>query len=402
MRGKFSLRDRYRGILFMAVVGFCAGESKAAIAYVDLYTLGPPAGFNSFNLSGGMQLAGGGQVVGYGYEATGGNYRRAVLWTGSTGNAVDLGPAGYVDSQAYGTSGMQQVGFAGGQAFLWNGTAGSGVDLGPDGFDNSIAYGTDGIQQVGIGSGTPTGGAGHALIWSGSADSVVDLNPGGFTSSAAYGIGGSQQVGYGVLATNSTHALVWSGSAASAVDLNPSGFNTSYAEWTNGTQQVGYGYGTATGGFPHYHALLWSGSTGSAVDLNPSGFGQSYAYGTDGIDQVGYGSNLSTEHVNALLWSGSAGSFIDLESVLPATFMSSYAYSISGNTVYGYAYDTDQNIHAIAWTLTVPEPWQLTVFGISGLGLFRRRKCLRSMRSPCGCGGDPHRQSSSAALSDFR
>jgi len=59
------------------------------------------------------------------------------------------------------------------------------VDLNPAGFVYSGAYGFSGSQQVGAGTGPVTGNQLHALLWSGSASSAVDLNPADFTGSAA-------------------------------------------------------------------------------------------------------------------------------------------------------------------------------------------------------------------------
>jgi hypothetical protein len=114
--------------------------------------------------------------------------------------AIDLGPAGFGDSQALGISGHEQVGVGfsdsgGTHALLWTGTAASVVDLHPSGFVNSLAEGVSHGRQVGVGS--DQDGHAHALLWAGSAAGVVDLHPIGFSSSEATGIWSHQQVGFG-------------------------------------------------------------------------------------------------------------------------------------------------------------------------------------------------------------
>ena len=75
----------------------------------------------------------GNQQVGFGTLNTTGRPAQALLWSGTAASAVNLNPAGYTDSEAYGTNGSEQVGEAGGffgpQAFLWSGTAASAVNL---------------------------------------------------------------------------------------------------------------------------------------------------------------------------------------------------------------------------------------------------------------------------------
>jgi hypothetical protein len=222
------------------------------------------------------------QQVGYGSgPATGGPIQHALLWTGTAGTAVDLNPTNLTQitggSIAYSISGTQQVG-AGetsnySHALLWTETAASAVDLNPTGLTGilgSEAFATTGSQQVGYGYGTAGPPLTHALLWTGTAASAVDLNPTslpGIGSSMAFGAGGNQQVGQGSAngTGNQGHAILWTGTAASAVDLNPtllSSFTNSIAEDTNGSVQVGWG---DSGGNPH--ALFWTGTAASAVDL---------------------------------------------------------------------------------------------------------------------------------------
>lgn len=265
----------------------------------------------------------GGQVVGWGTVQTpAGNRDHAVMW-GSDGVVVDLDPLQVENpqyiygSQARATSGAQQVGYVccfpgASHAALWSGSAASFVDLHPAGFYDSYAYGVSGGQQVGWGS-SVTANYPHALLWNGSAASVVDLNPNGFTQSYGYGISGGEQVGQA-----DCHAVLWKGSAASVVDLHPkSGFDCSEARGTNGAQQVGVG---VAGG--HNHALVWSGSASSVVDLNaflPSGFTDSYAYGIDADGNiVGLACTASPNpclppgHSHAFLWKPGAVAVIVL------------------------------------------------------------------------------------------
>jgi hypothetical protein len=352
-------------------VGLGATPVHAQIGYTDLYTLGTPAGLGAFSLAE-HEAAMGGQVVGQ--ASTAANASHALLWSGST--PVDLNPTGFGDSHTLGTNGSQQVGYGAGpttggtHALLWTGTASSVVDLNPAGYVISFAGGTSGTQQVGWGAGPTTSNSVHALLWNGTAASAVSLRPIGYDFSYAYGTNGTQQVGTGSWA-GEHHALLWNGTANSAVDLHPAGFTESYAFSTNGTRQVGEGYGPSNGN--QFHALLWTGTAASVVDLNPAGFSSSVANGISGTQEVGYGFGPAGTH--ALLWAGSAASAIDLQSVLPATFTGSSAYSISGDTVYGLALDTSNNYHAIAWT--IPAPSSLGLLALTGGGAVlrgRRRK----------------------------
>ena len=109
------------------------------------------------------------------------------------------------------------------------------LNLAPAGFTNSTAYGTDGVHQVGSANGTTTGNVDHAMLWSGTAASAIDLNPtnlSGFVKSYAVDTANGYEVGYAEPSSNLAHAMLWSGTANSAVDLQsllPSGVIESYA-----------------------------------------------------------------------------------------------------------------------------------------------------------------------------
>ena len=174
-------------------------------------------------------------------------------------------------------------------------------------------------------------------------------------------------------------ALVGSGTPLARADVTYSELYTlhlpaGFTSFSQSVHQVAAGGQVVLSGSigSDVHALLWSGPGDGAVDLSPTGFTYSIAYATNGTWQVGFGTNGFED--NALLWSGTAQSCINLQNVLPTTFRSSDAYSISGNTVYGIATDTNGNYHAIAWTISVPEPASLSLITIAGLGLLRRRE----------------------------
>jgi len=141
------------------------------------------------------------------------------------------------------------------------------IDLTPAGFVESQAAGASSGSQVGFGFGAATFGAEHALLWAGSPASAVDLHPAGYVMSNALGASGIRQVGWASAAdTGVPHAFLWSGSAASGVDLHPPDFTYSRARGTFGDVQVGSGAGPATGFSDH--ALLWTGTATSVIDLN--------------------------------------------------------------------------------------------------------------------------------------
>ncbi len=231
-QGFFSVASRvaaFAGVLVITVVSTAAHAQWSA---TDL---------NPFLLED-VSVAFGGsgmQVVGYAITDSNIYQHHAGVWNGGTYSFVDLNPAGATSSEAFGTTGTQQVGNAlfgnANHAGLWNGTAASWVDLDPAGAASSSAVGSAGTEQVGS---AKFGNANHAGLWNGTAASWLDLNPAGATGSIAYATTGTRQAGSATFGS-ATHASLWSGTAASWVDLNPTGATSSQANGITGTQQVG-------------------------------------------------------------------------------------------------------------------------------------------------------------------
>jgi hypothetical protein len=162
--------------------------------------------------------------VGYGYFPTSANTApyRALLWSGTAASAVVLHPPGYTHSFAEGVGGGEQVGYAfdahsggGARALLWRGTASGVVSLHPPGYVATSALATNGTLQVGSGSTPATDPHSHALLWSGTAKSVKDLHsllPAEFAqgSSIAQDVdAGGNIVGLAQRPDGSTVAVLW-------------------------------------------------------------------------------------------------------------------------------------------------------------------------------------------------
>lgn len=161
-------------------------------------------------------------------------------------------------------SGTQEVGVGTGpaqvqHALLWSGTAASAVDLNPANFVQSQANGVSGGQQVGFGylNFNPNAPY-HALLWNGTAANAIDLHPAGFLYSEADGTNGTQQIGEAVIASSLiNHAIVWSGTAGSAVDLQaftPASFSNSAAQSIDSNGDV---LGLAFNSFAAQHLVEW-------------------------------------------------------------------------------------------------------------------------------------------------
>ncbi|MDQ2986074.1 MAG: hypothetical protein M3R13_05065 [Armatimonadota bacterium] len=108
--------------------------------------------------------------------------RHAALWSGTAASFVDLHPDGYGISEARGVANGQQVGLASfdgnGHALLWFGSSQNYVDLnpGPNNEWGSQAEGTNGLHQVGFAAGISLGRR-SAARWTGTAESYLDLHP---------------------------------------------------------------------------------------------------------------------------------------------------------------------------------------------------------------------------------
>jgi hypothetical protein len=191
------------------------------------------------------------------------------MWNSTPTSALNLHPAGYLDSVCFATSGTYQVGFGvtngtnRNHALLWNGTAASALDLHPAWLTDSHAYGVDGSSQIGWGFGPATGDNSHALLWNGTAASAVDLTPTGFINTVAFGINNGRQVGHGrgPATGNLEHALLWTGTAASAIDLHPllSGLGPTFeASRSFSIADNGAIVGEALSTQGLYYAVLWT------------------------------------------------------------------------------------------------------------------------------------------------
>ena len=262
----------------------------------------------------------------------------AIYIPSSTGVPIDLHPlTGYTDTYALACEGNQQVGYgwrdsSGYQAVMWAGSAASLVNLHPGGYAVSEARGTDGEHQVGWAGTTVST---RAMLWSGSASSAVDLHPAGYTNSIAHHVWDGQQVGVAYVTGSISHAMLWTGSAASAVDLHPAGFSSSTSVGVRGMQQVGSG-STPSG----TRALLWHGTAASAVDLHPAGHTRSVAAATNGTVQVGEATPTGGSF-RACAWAGSADSFVSLHDFLPTgtVWSGSRAMSVDDDgVIYGFAF----------------------------------------------------------------
>ena len=302
---------------------------------------------------------------------------RAALWTGN--GLIDLHPAllgGPADTKSavQGFSGNLQVGWGIGPntgmqsaPIAWRGTAQSATFL-PVPFSTygAQALATDGVQIVGF-AGALNGGNGgpyHALVWNAATGAVTDLGAGG-NGAQALSVAHGQQAGFTTRSSGPV-ATIWAGTSASQIVLHPN--NDAVASEvlaTNGLRQVGFcgfdirvvdegAHGNHTKRINN--AFVWDATAASARSIHPAGFLQSYATSINGSSIVGYAYNgyglgtVPTYH--AILWNSSLQP-IDLNAFLPDGFTGAMANSIDAEgTIAGTIFTADGLRHAALWIPT--------------------------------------------------
>ena len=249
----------------------------------------------------------------------------ALIWQGSPQSGVDIHPAGYASSIAYGVDN----GFQGGSAVLngfnhaglWNGTSASWTDLHPTHADGSEIV----SLQNGWGVGNISfGNIRHAYAWHGTT-TQIDLHPKNASSSIAMATHGGLHGG-AVTVDGVTMACIFDTDPKNLTILNPTGAISSAVRAVHGDYQGG-----AVSLVPGlYRASLWYGTAESWVDLHPGPPNlSSHVNGAwDGI-QVG---RLGRD---AAVWNHSASSFENLGEFLPISYDASEAFSVvrDGDTV---------------------------------------------------------------------
>lgn len=205
----------------------------------------------------------------------------AIVWDAITGTAVDLGDGGN-GAQALGVGGGQQVGYVIRGSFnaaLWTGSDRSLLVIHPKNAAASQANGTDGVRQVGwagydvrvrseAAKGNHDARFNYATMWTGTVESATTIHPypinnptTSFSHSYATAVNGQTIVGYaGDQSATGTpayyHAIVWDASLNS-IDLNaflPAGFVGSQAFSVDAQGNIAGVMSTADG---QRHAVQW-------------------------------------------------------------------------------------------------------------------------------------------------
>ena len=305
---------------------------------------------------------------------------QATLWT-STGS-VNLHPAFLDGAAARSTvaaiaNGLQ-VGSGAGVStgnrnvpLAWTGSSASATVLNiPIPNAGGQATATDGLQIVGSALGLDrdgtTLGTQHALIWDVASGSAVDIGD----TAVLLGVAAGQQVGW--VAKGTANAALWRGTKSYTL-LHPKNAVLSVANATDGTRQVGYaGFdvrvrqeavkGNKDKRFNWAHA--WTGTSATALNIHPYAsnadgalFEHSYALSVAGQWIAGYATDLAKTgtpaYNRAVVWDA-AYQITDLSAFLPAGFIGSQASAVDANgNIAGVMTRADGTRHAVLW---VPNP----------------------------------------------
>lgn len=335
------------------------------------------------NASGVANVASDGIAAGFTGSVPNAFSGRATIWSGA--GATDLHPS-FLDgasarSTISGYGGDLQVGSGAGTStvnrnvpIVWRGTAASATVLTiPFVNYSGQALATDGKQIVGSAIGLNRDGTTlstyHAIVWNATTGAGIDLGDGG-NGAQALAVSGGVQVGY--IVKSLQEAALWRGTKA-VTSLNPTGAVTSCAQGTDGVRQVGFaGYdirvrveafkGQKTARFTY--ATVWNGTAASAVNIHPyasnadgTPFAHSYATSVSGSYIAGYAADASKigtpAYYRAIVWDASFQA-TDLSAFLPAGFVGSQALSVdSQGNIAGVMTKADGTRHAVLW---MPNP----------------------------------------------
>ena len=297
---------------------------------------------------------------------------RATLWTGNS--FVDLhpltllgGPAN-TKSSVQSFSGNLQVGWGIGpntrmqsMPIAWHGKARSAAVLAlPFTACAAQAVATDGVQIVGFAR-TRDGSPYHALVWNATTGAVTNLGAGG-NGAQALCVAHGQQAGFTTRSSGPV-ATIWAGTASSQIVLHPNNDAVvSEILATNGLRQAGFcGFDSQVIDKATHSSLtkrinkafVWDATVASARSIHPAGFQQSYATSINGSSIVGYAYNddeeETTERYHAILWNSSLQP-MDLNVFLPPGFTGAMANSIDAEgTIAGTIFTADGVRHAAVW-----------------------------------------------------
>lgn len=349
----------------MLLVAVICVSCEAALS-APLYTL-TDLGMGPSNATG---INNAGQVIGntwanaapnpYAFWYSGGHSQGLNLPYDNGGQACDINDAGVIVGGYIAGDFQHAV-----RAYLYSN--GQTQDLGTlPGGTTSSANGINSSGQV-VGYSDTTGGANHAFLYSGAQMQDLGTLPGGMAS-GAYGINnGGQVVGYSYTASGPQHAFLYSGGQMQDLGTLPGG-STSLAYGIDiGGQIVGSSDTTGSAD----HAFLYSGGQMQDLGTLPDGT-ESHAFGINSSGQVVGWSKTTGGADHAFLYSG--GNMIDLNSVIASLGWTLYRAEGINDTgqIVGYGASPTQSMEAFLLT-PIPEPATLSLLGLGGLTLLRRR-----------------------------